>query len=85
MNNYDTKQAMIDALRPAIAEEFEVEEADLALDARIKETLDLDSLSLVDLVAIIEQCTGIKPTGTDIKDILTFGALYDYIWGRCNG
>ena len=48
------KQELIDKLRPAIAEEFELEEEKLALDAPIKETLDLDSLSLVDLIALIE-------------------------------
>ena len=76
------KQEMIDKLRPAIAEEFELEEEQLALDAPIKETLDLDSLSLVDLIALIEAQTGVKPKGVEVSQIRTFEELYDFIFAR---
>ena len=76
------KQELIDKLRPAIAEEFELEEEKLALDAPIKETLDLDSLSLVDLIALVEAQTGVKLKGVEVSHILTFEALYDFIYER---
>ncbi|MBO4841752.1 MAG: acyl carrier protein [Bacteroidales bacterium] len=76
------KQELIDKLRPAIAEEFELEEEKLALDAPIKETLDLDSLSLVDLIALIEAQTGVKLKGVEVSHILTFEALYDFVYER---
>ena len=47
MKNFNDKQELADALRSAISEEFEIEEEKIAPDATIKETLDLDSLSLV--------------------------------------
>lgn len=76
------KQEMIDKLRTAIAEEFELEEKDITPDAPIKETLDLDSLSLVDLIALIEAQTGVKLKGVEVTHILTFEALYDFVYER---
>ncbi len=71
--------ALIQQLNAAIADEFEVEEQALVADAPIQETLELDSLSLVDLVAVIENVTGVKLKGMDVKQIQTFGALYSFI------
>lgn len=82
MKNFNDKQELADALRSAISEEFEIEEEKIAPDATIKETLDLDSLSLVDLIAIIEAESGVKLKGTDVTHIITFDALYDYIWNQ---
>ena len=76
------KQEMIDKLRAAMAEEIELEEKDIAPDAPIKETLDLDSLSLVDLIALIEAQTGVKLKGVEVTHILTFEALYDFVYER---
>ena len=73
---------MIDKLRAAMAEEIELEEKDIAPDAPIKETLDLDSLSLVDLIALIEAQTGVKLKGVEVTHILTFEALYDFVYER---
>ena len=82
MKDFKDKQELADALRSAISEEFEVEEEKLTPDASIKDALVLDSLSLVDLIALIESETGVKIKGTDVTHILTFDALYDYIWNQ---
>ena len=82
MKNFKDKQELADALRNAISEEFEIEEEKITPDATIKETLDLDSLSLVDLIAIIEAESGVKLKGTDVTHIITFDALYDFIWNQ---
>ena len=68
-----------ESLNLAIAEEFEIEVSDITPDAPIKETLDLDSLSLLDLVAVVEGETGIKLSGTEAVKLVTFQALYDYL------
>ena len=73
---------MIEKLRAAIAEEFELEETDITPEAPIKETLDLDSLSLVDLIAQIESQTGVKLKGVEVTHILTFEELYDFVYER---
>jgi acyl carrier protein len=56
-----------------------VEASSLAPDANIKDTLSLDSLSLVDLVALVQQTYKVKITIMELKDIQTFNNLYDYI------
>ena len=80
MEKFNNKEEMVAALRAAIADEFELEESDLALDAPIKETLELDSLNLVDLVVLIEKVTGVKPKGMEVIKIDTFQAMYDFVW-----
>jgi len=66
-------------LNSAIAEEFEIEVSDITPDAPIKETLDLDSLSLLDLITVVERETGVKLSGTEAVKLLTFQALYDHL------
>ncbi len=62
-----------------LAEEFEVEPGDLVPEADLKNTLALDSLSLVDLVATIQQTYRIKIPVNDLREIKTLSNLYDYI------
>lgn len=76
------KQELIGKINSALADEFEVEESVITPDAPIKETLELDSLSLVDLVALIESNFGIKIEGTQVSSIKTFGSLYDFVYER---
>lgn len=76
------KQELIEKINSALAEEFEVDEAVITPDAPIKDTLELDSLSLVDLVALIESNFGIKIQGSEVSKIQTFGALYDFVYDR---
>ena len=68
-----------ESLNLAIAEEFEIEVTDITPEAPIKESLDLDSLSLLDLVAVVERETGVKLSGTEAVKLLTFQALYDHL------
>ncbi len=76
------KQELIEKINAALADEFEVEESVITPEAPIKETLELDSLSLVDLVALIESNFGIKIQGTEVAHIKTFSALYDFVFDR---
>lgn len=76
------KQELISKANEVLAEEFEVEVTDITLDADIKDTLDLDSLSLVDMVALIETTFGVKIKSQEIANVKTFDALYDYLHGK---
>lgn len=76
------KQELIEKINAALADEFEVDESVITPEAPIKETLELDSLSLVDLVALIESNFGIKIQGTEVSYIKTFAALYDFVFDR---
>jgi acyl carrier protein len=71
---------LINKVNEALAEEFEIEISTLVPDATIKNTLDIDSLGLVDMVALIESLFGVKIQAHEIASILTFEDLYNYIY-----
>ncbi|WP_455666428.1 acyl carrier protein [Phocaeicola sp.] len=74
-----TRTEIVEKVNAVLAEEFEVELDVFTPDANIKETLSLDSLSLVDLVAIIQYTYKVKVPVSDLPKIQTFNNLYDYI------
>ncbi|MDF3028120.1 MAG: phosphopantetheine-binding protein [Fluviicola sp.] len=67
-----------------LSEEFEVDSALILPDNNLQQTLDLDSLDYVDLVVVIEENLGIKPTADDFKTIETFNDFYDLVEQRLN-
>lgn len=76
------KERLILRVREILSEEFEKDINDLTPDANVKATLELDSLSLVDMVALIEAEFKVKVTGTEVAQIKTFAELYDFIEER---
>ena len=76
------KQELIAKINQVLADEFEVEQSVITPDAAIKSTLNLDSLSLVDMVALIEEEFGVKIKGTELASVKTFGLLYDFVFDR---
>ncbi|MDR1667743.1 MAG: phosphopantetheine-binding protein [Bacteroidales bacterium] len=78
------QQEIIKIINVALAEEFEVKLSDITPEANIKETLDLDSLSLVDMVALVENVAGVEIKSTDVGSIQTFDHLYKFVRERRN-
>ena len=74
-----TREEIVKQVNILLAEEFEVKAEALLPDANVKETLNLDSLSLVDLVALMQQVYKVKIPVTELRNIQTFNNLYDYI------
>lgn len=74
-----TRNDIIEKVNTLLSEEFEVDATLFTPDANVRDTLSLDSLSLVDLVAIIQHTYKIKIPVTDLRNIHTFTDLYDYI------
>jgi len=74
------KQELVKKINEVIIDEFEVDLRVIVPDANIKKSLQLDSLSLVDMVALIEENFGVSFKGVDIANIQTFGSLYDYVY-----
>ena len=74
-----TRDDIIKQVNSMLAEEFEVEESEFAPDASLKETLQLDSINLVDLIAMVQMTYKITIPVSDLQQIQTFKNLYDYI------
>ncbi len=68
---------IISTTKRFLSEEFEVEENVILPENNLHTTLDLDSLDYVDLVVVIEENLGFKPTSDDFKSITTFNDFYD--------
>lgn len=73
------KDELIKKMTAILASEFEVEEEAITPEADIKETMHLDSLSLVDMVGLVEEEFGVEIKTSDLPTIKTFADLYDYV------
>ena len=77
-----TRNEIIEKVNALLAEEFEVDAEAFTPNANVKDTLSLDSLSLVDMVALIEAEFGVKIKSQEIGGIKTFAELYDFLEER---
>lgn len=74
-----TKDIIVEKINYFLIDEFEVEEEEIAPQANLKETLELDSLDFVDLVVAIESNFGVKLVGEDFVAVKTLQDFYDLI------
>ncbi len=74
-----TKEVIVEKINYFLVDEFEVEEEEIAPEANLKETLELDSLDFVDLVVAIEANFGVKLVGEDFVKVDTLQDFYDLI------
>ncbi len=79
-----TDKEIIEKINSTLAEEFEVSPEVITPDAPLMETLELDSLDLVDVVVLIEQNFGFNVTGQDFAGIKTFQDFYNLVITRMN-
>ena len=77
-----TNEEIIEKIRTTLAEEFEVDIDVIQPDAPLMETLELDSLDLVDMVVLVEKNFGFNVTGQDFAGIKTFQDFYDLVITR---
>ena len=77
-----TNEEIIAKINETLAEEFEVDINVIKPDAPLMETLELDSLDLVDVVVLVEQNFGFNVTGEDFAKIRTFQDFYNHVIER---
>jgi acyl carrier protein len=77
-----TKEVIVEKINYFLVDEFEVDEEEIAPQANLKETLELDSLDFVDLVVAIEANFGVKLVGEDFVKVNTLQDFYDLIEGK---
>lgn len=79
-----TEQEIIARINEVLADEFEVDQDIITPEASLMETLELDSLDLVDVVVLIESNFGIILKGPDFMGIKTFNDFYLLIINKVN-
>lgn len=72
---------VVETIKQSLAEFAEVEPDELSRDQSL-ESLDIDSLDLVELAQIIEERYGLMLEAEDFKGVETVGGAMDVIVGR---
>ena len=67
-----TREEIIAQVNSLLADEFEIEESEFAPEANLKETLNLDSINLVDLIALVQFTYKITITVEDLRKACDF-------------
>lgn len=75
---------LVQKINEKLSEEFEIELDLIQSDAHLMQTLELDSLDLVDMVVLVEHNFGFTLKAQDFAGIKTFQNFYDFIDSRVN-
>lgn len=65
------KEQVLEQVTSALVELFEIDAADITLDAKLYTDLDLDSIDAVDLVVHLQKLTGKKIKPEEFKEVRT--------------
>lgn len=74
-----TRTEIEEKVRNFLIEDLEVEEENIAPEAKLKEDLGIDSLDFVDIVVIVEKTFGFKIKPEEMNGIQTLSQFCDYI------
>ncbi len=75
-----TEQEVIELIDSSLAEEFELERADMTPEANIYEDLGLDSLDTVDMVIVLEGAFSFKIREEEsVRAIRTLGDIHRFV------
>lgn len=74
-----TNEEIIYKINEILIEEFEVSAELIEPNAPLMESLELDSLDLVDIVVLIDNNFGVTLNASDFKDIVTIQNFYDLV------
>ncbi|MEH6463287.1 MAG: acyl carrier protein [Shewanella psychromarinicola] len=75
------REQILEMLSTILVEDFEIDAADITLEASLYEQLDLDSIDAVDLVIKLQQRTGRKIQPEAFKTVRTVDDVVNAIEG----
>jgi len=74
-----TKDEVLEHLKAALVELFEIDPERVTLEARFNEDLELDSIDAVDLLDRLRRQTGRKISAEDFRSVRTIGDLVNAV------
>ena len=74
-----TTDEVLEQIRSALVELFEIEPGRVTLEARLNEDLEIDSIDAVDLLDRLRKQTGRKISADDFRTVRTVGDLVNAI------
>ena len=66
-------------VRNFLIEDLEIDEENIAPEAKLKDDLGIDSLDFVDIVVIVEKNFGFKIKPEEMQEVVTLSQFCDYI------
>jgi acyl carrier protein len=70
-----TRDEVLEQIKAALSELFEIEPGRVTQDARLNEDLEIDSIDAVDLLDRLRRQTGRKISADDFRSVRTVGDL----------
>lgn len=70
---------VLEKVKELVAVQFNVDEEEIGLETSFKDTLNADSLDLVELVMALEDEFGMDVEDDEVEEILTIGDAVEYI------
>ena len=70
---------MLEKMKPIIAEQLNVNEAEIKPETKFKDDLGADSLASVELVMALEEEFGIEIPSEDLENIVTVNDIMGYL------
>lgn len=81
-----TDREVIELINNSLAEEFELNPADMSPEADLFEDLGLDSLDIVDMVVLLENAFKFKIREEEaIREIRKLGEIHDFVLAKKRG
>ena len=74
-----TNEEIICKINEILVDEFEVDAQLIEPNVPLMETLELDSLDLVDIVVLIDSNFGVSLKAPDFKDVVTIQDFYNLV------
>lgn len=75
-----SKDEIFGILKGALVELFEIDEGKIALDSKIYDDLDIDSIDAIDLVDFIKKKTGHRMEASDFKEVRTLDNIVEVVY-----
>ena len=70
---------MLEKMKPIIAEQLNVNEAEIKPETKFKDDLGADSLDLFEMVMALEEATGISIEDSALAEMKTVGDVMNYL------
>ena len=70
---------MLEKMKPIIAEQLNVNEAEIKPETKFKDDLGADSLDLFELVMALEDEYSVEIPAEELQELTTVGAVIDYL------
>ena len=76
------KRKILEKMKPIIAEQLNVNEAEIKPETKFKDDLGADSLDLFELVMALEEEFGVEIPSEDLPSIVTVNDVVEYLKGK---